>query len=644
MASLEQLATNLKDFKYYGGYGTFNQNNLPFGSDRPGGGSSGQPFIIRKPGQKWSPSNFDDGFTRAGSITTATRTVADVLRLGKFFVSLPQGPLFLAKQTGLQLMNPNLQHAGNLKTDNPTSGQGAFKNSVNFVVNTANRIVNEFGPTRIYNPFGLTTLAEAGVVGLGRHYMKHGLLPKFSDSSEYEKLIVNADKNAPTEGTNRLQQTIRLISSLKYPDNEARFPMFEYKGGPNSFYGIGKTTIRMIKDYGRSFSMYKAVDDKSGFVYIPIVEMLNIPVTNPDSLIHPVDFRETKNLYNKENSLGGTILNSADYKTININTRIGVARSMTPSERRQMGNSYTNSTILEPSTDKVNMVSLFYAKYLAQDGLPLSDINGRGFNAYDIRDIIKFRIKSYDNDVNNGAGVYMVFRAYISGLKRGIQAKWDPYNYVGRGESFYLYNGHTENITIQFTIAASSRLEMRPIYQKLNYLISTLTPDYNNSRMRGNISELTVGDFIKYQPGIITNLDMSIDEDTQWEIALDEPENGLNKDMHELPMMLKCSMTFIPIYNFLPRKSSQAPFIGINDLEAGGKKDCTGGTASQLKSMKEDPNEILPEKRKAAMLTSLRNKRAGLDNNTIPPSKPSNTVPPPFIKPDAKPINFQPNK
>jgi hypothetical protein len=639
MPSLEQLATNLKDFKYYGGYGTFNQNNIPFGSDRPGGGSSGQPFIIRKPGQKWSPSNFDDGFTRAGAITTATRSTADVLRLGKFFVSLPQGPLFLAKQTGLQFMNPNLQHAGNLKTDKPTTGQGFLKNTVNFVSNTVNRIVNDYGPTRIYNPLGITTLAEAGVVGLGQHFMKHGLFPKYSDQSEYERLIVNADKEAPTQATNRLQQTINLISSLKYPDNASLFPMIEYKGGPNSFYGIGKTTINMIKDYGREFSMYKTADENSGFIYMTVSDLLSIPKTNPNSLTYPVDFRQTKNELNSSRSAGGTVLQSTNYKEKNIHTRIGVARSLTPTERRTIGNNYTNYEVLKESTDKVNMVSLFYAKYLSEAGMPPSDINNRAFKASDIRDLIKFRIKSIDNDTNNGAGVYMVFRAYISGIKRGIQSKWDPYNYVGRGESFYLYNGHTETISIQFTIAASSRLEMKPLYQKLNYLMSTLTPDYKNNRMRGNISELTVGDFIKYQPGIITNLDMSIDEDTQWEIALDEPENGIESDMHELPMIIKCSMTFIPIYNFLPRKSAEAPFIGLDDLESGNKKEWLYDNNKLLGIMKTDIN--LYEKDIIRHNERVRREK-GMDLNTISPEKPTRTATTPTVKVDATPINAQP--
>ena len=53
---------------------------------------------------------------------------------------------------------------------------------------------------------------------------------------------------------------------------------------------------------------------------------------------------------------------------------------------------------------------------------------------------------------------------------------------------------------------------------------------------------------------------------------LDEVENGQDIDMHELPHLLRCNMTFIPIYNFLPKKSAEAPFIGINNTE-GSKKE-----------------------------------------------------------------------
>jgi hypothetical protein len=56
---------------------------------------------------------------------------------------------------------------------------------------------------------------------------------------------------------------------------------------------------------------------------------------------------------------------------------------------------------------------------------------------------------------------------------------------------------------------------------------------------------------------------MSIDEDSNWEIALES--DGRDSDMLELPQIIKCSMTFIPIYNFLPKRGLQVPFIGIDN-------------------------------------------------------------------------------
>jgi hypothetical protein len=141
-----------------------------------------------------------------------------------------------------------------------------------------------------------------------------------------------------------------------------------------------------------------------------------------------------------------------------------------------------------------------------------------------VRDLVKFRIKAIDNDKPD-SGVYMVFRAFLNNIDRRIDAQWNEFSYVGRGESFYAYNGFKSVMSFDFTICAMSRREMKPLYQKLNYLYSTLTPDYKNNKMRGNLVELTIGDYIHYQPGVIASMFISIPEEANWEIALSEPEH-----------------------------------------------------------------------------------------------------------------------
>ena len=95
---------------------------------------------------------------------------------------------------------------------------------------------------------------------------------------------------------------------------------------------------------------------------------------------------------------------------------------------------------------------------------------------------------------------------------------------------------------------------------KLNYLISTLHPNYKGNFMRGNLIKLTIGDYMWRQPGYLTSLNLSVSNDSPWEIALNEPEFGTDKKVYELPHVIEASVVFTPIYDFLPKKSSIIPF------------------------------------------------------------------------------------
>lgn len=594
MPSLQDLATNLANYQYYSGIGTFNANKLPFGRDTAGGGDSGQPFVVRKIDQRWSPSNITDSITPFGAVTAVTRTLKDVERITKFMYNSTQGPMFLVKQTGLQAMNPNVS-----------------ADAYNFD--------KKITDTQIYNPTGLNTLAQVGVSAAGLHFKKHGLLPGFSKQDSYETMILAKEESK----NNRLRSLVVQLAK-----NETNH-ILKYTGGPESIFGIGSTTINRYSDIMKdSYLKGKPnLPNNKGFIHLPIevlrtigggagenenrvytykpsktdtVNTADVPqVSSGDANfdLRKDDFRAFKNVAVKDELLGSEAkfnekpayytLPSSNYRKNNLETRIGVPRVRTPQQRVDY-TSYANTA------DRINAISLYYTQGPAESTV---DINGNPVNNKDlpnsnIRDIIKFRIKILDNDKrpsgkNNNFGVYIVFRAYISNIRRSMVSKWDAYKYVGRGESFYAYDGFTETITYSFVIAASSRSEMKPLYQKLNYLISSMAPDYKENLMRGNIAELTIGDFVLYQPGIITNFDMNIDEDSNWEIALQEPDTGLtgtDTDMHELPQLIKCNMTFIPIYNFLPRKSSEAPFIGIDGLtEKKEGKMWLKGTQDKLK-------------------------------------------------------------
>tara|TARA_R110002050_G_scaffold25066_4_gene67022 strand:- start:2334 stop:4736 length:2403 start_codon:yes stop_codon:yes gene_type:complete len=191
--------------------------------------------------------------------------------------------------------------------------------------------------------------------------------------------------------------------------------------------------------------------------------------------------------------------------------------------------------------------------------MPMYD--GQGPNtSYAINDFCKFRIAAINNEPDaQGSAVYMHFRAFIDSFSDNYNATWDPVKYAGRGEDLYNYTGFGRSINMSFTCFAQSKAELIPMYKKLNYLASTLAPDYTNAGfMRGNLVRLTMGGYLYEQPGFISSLTYDIPQESPWEIAINA-EGGGDGSVKELPHMIKVSsLQFTPIHNFLPQKPNVA--------------------------------------------------------------------------------------
>jgi hypothetical protein len=558
--SLIDLVNNAPNFNYYyGGMGNFTQTSIPFGNDRPGGGSSKQPYVVTPIGS--STPNIDGD---TGVLQLMDAAAKDTLRIGSFFADIPKGPLFIAKQVGLQLSNPRLEHK--IKTDND--------------------IDPRIGTTRTYN-YGLNTLTQVGVQGFGEHIVRHGIMPIYDKDLNYENAVNyndNPDKDVKTYALgipskiskNRLIRYYAKSSEAGYDGIIAR-----YVGGPNSFLGLGTTTIQanqtILRDtkfnspknntvnapYGSNNSFIAFQYDllskigKDGTVYNDLNNTSN-PI-NPIGNIRYIDFRKIKN------KVYGT--NLPFYKEENnISTRIKLGD---PGNSNQDKSDYTHA--LTGTQDEINKLAMYYSDKPATGITTDSEL----IDSTKIRDIIKFRIESIDND-NPAFSIWMIFRAFVTNISYDFTADWSNYSYVGRGEKFYVYNGLTTGVRFDLMFHAQSRQEMKPMWQKINYLASTLAPDYNkNNKMRGSLVKLTMGDMFYRTPGFFTNISYTIENDYSWEIALSEPENqgGYigDSDMHEIPQMLKASISFVPIYDFLPKKGPEVPFFdlrmrdGIND-------------------------------------------------------------------------------
>tara|TARA_B100002019_G_scaffold288270_1_gene301597 strand:+ start:529 stop:5166 length:4638 start_codon:yes stop_codon:yes gene_type:complete len=144
------------------------RDNTIFGFD--------QPFILKDIGDKWGPnveSTLDEGLVRGGVVTSVARGIADGLRLTKFLLT-PKGILFLAKQAGLQLLNPR----GETSLFNPLSLGSGNTSAAGVPLRIDRHLGGLNYETSPFGPAGITILnAYAGAIetGMGWSLIQSGM-------------------------------------------------------------------------------------------------------------------------------------------------------------------------------------------------------------------------------------------------------------------------------------------------------------------------------------------------------------------------------------------------------------------------------------------------------------------------------------
>lgn len=521
---------------------------------------------------------FDDGLIRGGALNATLASAQDTLRIGKFLAS-GKGGLFVIKQVGLQLSNPKLETLAP-PAALPTTGGGLIRNTIN----TLNNFTNKRSPNQIYN-LGINTLAQIPVAALGGHIIRHGVTPiggvgflegpslsVVSDTFRspikgynYEQIVLQNNKeqgkkysSLPEENPNRLVNYLAITNM----DGTRPIALNIYNGGASSVYGIGSTLIKTtavrttIDDKDLQKTNIKTFQINPQTVGIKVIEGNPLfngfkPLTNKQIIE-----TSTANLLSPLNIqlIESPLQHNKDIAGFNIEKRIGVS---------------TNRNI-----DAINAIDIvdsktFYANSLLLNtdskvsGSLLKD-NNKNIDGKFGEDLIKFRIEFLNNDTpvtDTGVNTdVLAFRAYLDDFNDGMNAKWNSYRYMGRGEEFYVYEGFTRDIGVTFTLFAHSAFELKPLYRKLNYLMSNFAPDYSSKgKMRGNIGYLTVGSYLYRQPGVFTDIKLSNMLDSNWEIGLDE--NYKFNGEYEVPIHIKVGLSFKPIHTFLPKRGKTVPFI-----------------------------------------------------------------------------------
>jgi hypothetical protein len=554
MAALISLKTNLKSLRY--------------GQDRIDGGSSNQPYISTPIPQTTSRTGGVDFLLRGGTLTPL-RVGRDVSRLTKMFGDFksPNGVLFTAKQNLLSRTGVKTQASGFINEGAylPTStilqaGGNAFgthllKQGINPFRDTSpnagainNPLLNLLGVSStiqslINNAGGLPVYAQIvrsdqplndnrliqlkdSKIGSDVNRDQEGIFGNqtfrqiLGDLNPFKKKLSNIAKTIFTNRTQRL--------GISSNNNE----ILRYGGGPGSILGVGQT---VIKRYYFSTTEGFSYDVSKGFFNVLGAgqEVKNRHVGNKGNTTVS-DFRSL--LDTKQNATRQTILSkSVDYTRNNIESRVNLGN---PGRRNKNISSYTKG--LGQSLDKLTA----YPLYQSDKG------NHRG----DRNDLVKFSIGIISNNDPN-LKTYIHFRAFLDSMDDNYAAEWNGFKYMGRGENFYRYNGFTRDINLGWTVAAQSKEELIPMYQKLNFLASSLAPDYSpNGYMRGNLAVLTVGGYLFEQPGIINSINYSIPTESPWEIGIDDNEGKPDNSVKELPHIIKVTgFSFTPIHAFVPK-------------------------------------------------------------------------------------------
>ena len=601
---------------------TSDLTSLKFGRDRRGGGDSGQPYFTKDIPGRLQSINFNSSFLGndfliRGGAASGTSILEDEQRLTRFLSSFksPNGILFNTKQQLLSRQEPLTgaapgrfylptntlaqaavnpigihftKQGGKLKLDDDEKYFKLTKEVYN--TNTLgkgnkNKLLLLY-ETNIISPTAGTDIPPAGAIDQA---LERGMVA--NDFSAFDQLMADlksGQEELTAFGTNLSRFGISQNPTL----------LQNYRGGPNSIVG-NKTVIRKVFNTqdGLIDNKNKTTDRNKFLLYTP---NLIIKRSTQGGLFKLVGG-------SKNTGVGGGVTNF----TREFSTTLGKTETNVSEERRNQligkPTDYTefnrNKTYGEPDAgNEANTRdrSVYYDFNLKNETLtgterdkiyrpdkinstPLyvtGEESAKAGEGYD--DIVKFNIGVIDLDGTSESRntTWIHFRAYINSFNDQYTSTFNPVKYMGRGNSFYKYDGYTRAISMDFRVVVHSKYEQSIIYDKLNYLASVTAPNYSaGGFMRGNLIKVTVGDYLNNTVGILNGLSYSIPQESPWDIGRNSDGKQDNNSL-QMPFIIDVGgFNFTPIHNFIDKtvpnsyitEGKEKPDQRYISLGAGGK-------------------------------------------------------------------------
>jgi len=462
------------------------------------------------------------------SVNALTAPAFDSIRVGGFMAS-PKGLLFIAKQSGLQRTNPKGEY-----------------------------LIPGSNPGRSYNP--ASTLQQVLLGPLGIHIDRHGLGALNLEANNYEARIKKLNK-LPTETgeSNRLVSIAsqlnlgyhkklqvgassfskhgmtpfaRFMSDLQdtnfYNKRSKVINRISGKGGANSLFGLGFTTIRtstttgldglinISYKFGESYQDQRSEEGDYVGAFGPHIEKLG-ETFNPTVI--PAG--------SSENPL-------AKYQALNYGGIVKAVKNVSGVEPLK---SFSTATGEGTKYDSAHGA---YARIgLIDYGNALEDFEDDTYGELGggTSDYCTLKLTS-------DSGKTIRLRSYgLGSITDNTSFNWSEVKYAGRTMAQYKFGDVSRDVSHNLTIVAFTSGELKQNMAKLNKLYQIASPsvDSGSGLASAPLVQLTLGDLYTNQNVIIDKITFTVDEDTPWDIGFG--------GVAELPMIVKLNLGYKLITN-----------------------------------------------------------------------------------------------
>ena len=378
-------------------------------------------------------------------------------------------------------------------------------------------------------------------------YSPYTIFNQYGRESEAGIIIKADNKNSTDQQANHPIKSPKKAGKIS--DTERLFGLFKKLqpgASDDSKYAFGGGGIPKEDDNGATLIARNALGQDIGYTRDAgetITQYETIAYGNlPDRVAGDVEFHDFRSLLTETPDDPKTNeskrAKNANYKEHNINKRVGfgdTGRVANGEDRIRWWNTSPKSEGFLNRFDKVNAAEV---------------------GAAEVNDLVHLWFRA-------DGGQKVQFRGTVSGITDTFAPSWNAVKYNGRADQAYNYSTFERSLSFSFKVMATSRVEMKPIWNKLSYLSTMTMPKYGgDSGYQGTLIYFRLGSLYNNKLAFIESLTYSISDEVAWEIS----PKGTDNPLGEIPKMVDVSIGLKILGNSRPAVGESSGVYEANFL------------------------------------------------------------------------------